>query len=62
MIIKLRDNVFVKVESIVPRGVWGWRWIRNENRFSDQCIFYPFYEEVKEDELPKALPRLEIDK
>lgn len=62
MIIKLRDNVYIKVDHTMRGGVWGWRWIKNEQRFADHCIFYPFYESVTEADLPKALPKLDIDR
>lgn len=64
MIIKLRDNVFIKVDGVIDdlTGVWGKRWIKNEQRFADHCIFYSFYESVTEADLPKALPKLDIDR
>lgn len=61
MIIKLRDGAFIKTENITKEGVWGWRWNKNEQRFAEQCIYYYFFVVADESDLPKALPRLEID-
>ncbi len=65
MIIRTNKGNYLKVDSwITDLSCWAWRWNRNEQRFSEYCVQcdMSWYTKVAEADLPKALPRLEIDK